>query len=136
MSHHLDIEQIEDQATGLKEKASEKMADLKETAGEKASQLKEKASEAMAQAQETTDRSLSMVGEKMTRAAGMLREKTGMHSLAARLESGGQFLQENGVNELKGHATDMIRSHPVEAMVVGMGIGILVGSLLSARRTR
>jgi ElaB/YqjD/DUF883 family membrane-anchored ribosome-binding protein len=136
MSHHLDIEQaqeeLQDKASELKEKA----VGLKESAGEKAAQLKEKASEAMAQAQEKTDRSLHVMGEKMTKAAGLVREKTGMHAMADRLESGGQFLQENGVNEIKDHAADMIRSHPVEAMVVGMGIGILIGSLLSARRGR
>lgn len=127
--------ELKDKAGELKEKAGEKAAELKEKASETMHQLSGKAHEMASDLHEKTDRSLHSLGEKMTRVAGTAREK-GLTTVADRLESGGQFLTENGVNELSEKATGLIRQHPVESMVVGLGIGILLGSLLSARRER
>lgn len=147
MSHHLDLEnkteELKNSAVELKDRAEEAAEEIKSQARSKMSRMKAKASEMQEKAHDMasdlhdkTDESIHRLGERMERAAGKVRAKTRMNQLADRLESGGKFLQENGIDQMTNRAAGVIRQHPVESLVVGLGIGVLVGSLLSARRSR
>lgn len=119
----------------LKDQAGDKVAELKDQASEKLSQISDKAHGLASDLHDRTDRGINRLGEKMTEVAGTVREK-GMPGIADRLESGGQYLAENGVSDIGESLTQLIRKHPMESMVIGLGIGVLLGSVLSARRTQ
>jgi len=75
------------------------------------------------------------VGGEMQSLAGTIREKApagGMWGSAASgvartLESGGAYLQERNLHGMAGDATNLIRRYPLQAILVGIGVGFLVG---------
>jgi hypothetical protein len=52
-------------------------------------------------------------------------------TVAERLEAGGRYLEEETLSDLSREAMDLIRRYPLQAMLVGIGIGYLI-----ARATR
>jgi len=62
---------------------------------------------------------------------GMLGAAAG--SLASCLESGGQYLQQEGLSGMAGDMTSLIRRNPIPAMFVGMGIGFLLARVTTSR---
>jgi hypothetical protein len=46
--------------------------------------------------------------------------------VAGALDSAGKYLQEEGVSGMAEDVTDMIRRHPIPALLVGIGIGYLL----------
>jgi hypothetical protein len=71
--------------------------------------------------------------------AGTIREKApqeGMmghaaSSVAGALESGGRYLQEEGLSGMGRDISSLIRRNPIPAVLIGVGIGYLI-----ARATR
>lgn len=51
-------------------------------------------------------------------------------SIADRLESGGRYLEQKGMNGIGDDLTDMIRANPVPALLVGIGLGFCLARLL------
>jgi hypothetical protein len=102
--------------------------------------LTEKAKEASGQAEDKTDKAISTVGEKMTALAGSLRAHaphdgpmgSAASTVAEKLETGGQYLQESGVREITEDLAGVIRRHPIPALLAVFGVGFLIG--MSARR--
>ena len=47
-------------------------------------------------------------------------------SLAHSLESGGRYLQEEGLKGIADDMTNLIRRNPIPALFVGIGIGFLL----------
>jgi hypothetical protein len=47
-------------------------------------------------------------------------------TLAGGLESGGHYLQEEGLQGIAADVTNMIRRNPVPAMLVGVAVGFLI----------
>jgi hypothetical protein len=113
---------------GAAEKAKEVAAAAAQKAGDAASFIGEKAEQATAG-----------VGCGMESLAGTVREHTpvsGMlHSageaVASTLESGGRFLQQEGLKGMAEDFTGLIRRNPIPAVLVGIGLGFLI-----ARATR
>jgi hypothetical protein len=96
--------------------------------------LLNKAKGAAAAAGEKADAAAAAVGESMTSLAHSLREKaphTGMlgsasSRVASGLESGGRYLREEGFQGLMEDLTQLIRSNPLPAVLVSLGIGFLL----------
>jgi hypothetical protein len=71
----------------------------------------------------------------MSGLAGSLREnapREGMlggaaGAVADRLEASGQYLQEHGLSDMAGDITSLVRQHPMQACLVGFGLGFLFG---------
>jgi len=118
----------------------QKVQDLSQKAQETASQFGHKAQETASAVAEKTDDALSSVGERMTSLAGTLREKVpqeGMIGSAAatvadRLQSGGHYLQEHGLQEITNDLAAAIRRHPVQAVLIALGVGFFAG--MASRR--
>ena len=96
--------------------------------------LMEKAKGAAAAAGQKADAAASTVGEGMTSLAHTIREKaphTGMlgsasSQVASGLESGGRYLQREGFQGMMHDLTQLIRSNPIPALLIGAGIGFLL----------
>jgi ElaB/YqjD/DUF883 family membrane-anchored ribosome-binding protein len=84
-----------------------------------------------------TDAALHGLGKTMTGLAGSLRQKSEsstVQQLAARLQSGGSYLSDHGVEDLGDELGGIIRANPVKAMWIGLGLGLLLGAALAPRR--
>ena len=105
-------------------------------AGERQSQgdLIDKAKSATTAAGQKADAAASAVGEGMTSLAHSIREKApheGMigsasSRVASGLESGGRYLQKEGFHGMMDDLTQLIRSNPLPALLIGVGIGFLL----------
>jgi ElaB/YqjD/DUF883 family membrane-anchored ribosome-binding protein len=122
--------------------ATQKAQDLMHKAQETASNVAQKAQDAASTAQQRTDEALSNVGEKMSSLAGTLRQSapqggslgTAASAVADRLEAGGSYLQEHGLEDMAGEMATLVRRYPMQAVLVGLGVGFLLGQAFSSRR--
>jgi ElaB/YqjD/DUF883 family membrane-anchored ribosome-binding protein len=81
------------------------------------------------------EEAVDTVGEKMKSLAGTIRENAPTGGLwgsagsgvADTLESGGAYLQEHNLHGMAADVTNLIRRYPVQAILVGLGVGFLVG---------
>lgn len=118
----------------------QKAQDVSQKAQETASQVGHKAQEAASAVAEKTEDALSSMGERMTSWAGTLREKAPQEgtigsaaaTVADRLQSSGQYLREHGLQEINEDLAAVIRRHPVQAVLIALGIGFCAG--MASRR--
>ncbi|HLN32497.1 MAG TPA: hypothetical protein VK395_32515 [Gemmataceae bacterium] len=125
------------------------MSHLKDKATEEASALSMKGRDAISTAAAKTrdvasstlqmaEGAVDTVGGEMKSLASSIREKApvgGMFGNAASgvantLESGGAYLQERNLHGLGGDATNLIRRYPLQALLLGLGVGFLVGRIV------
>lgn len=111
------------QASNLVNDLKAKGQDIKDSAREMATNVAHKAESA------TTS-----VGDSLRSAADGLREHApqgGMigrasGALADSLDSGGRYLQEEGLRGLGDDMTNVIRRYPLPSLLVGIGLGFLI----------
>jgi hypothetical protein len=97
----------------------EKMEDLASTVGHQA------------------EGAVGATGDAMKSLAGTIREKKAengmLHDVASGiadgLESGGAYLQDHNLHGLAKDMTDLVRRYPLQAILVGVGVGFCVGRL-------
>jgi len=86
---------------------------------------------------ETADAGVAAVGGGMKSLAGTIREN-GPHdgmlgeattTIAKGLESGGKYLQKEGVSGMADDVSEMIKRNPIPAVLVGVGIGFMLAQL-------
>ena len=133
----------------LKDKAQEAgqaIQDTAQTLGQKAqetaSNLAGKASEAASTVADRADDALSSVGSGISSLAGQIRQNapregtlgSAATGLASGLESGGRYLQDHGVRDMADDATNLVRRYPIQSLLVGFGVGLLIGMVFTARR--
>jgi len=132
-----------DKARDLASHTADKAKDLASQATDKArdvaSQAADKARDMASSAGRRADQVAGSVGSGMSSAADSLREhapNTGMlHTAASKvadtLESGGQYLKDEGLTGIADDLTNMIKRNPIPALLVGICLGALI-----ARATR
>jgi hypothetical protein len=99
--------------------------------------LMEKAKGAASAAGQKADAAASAVGEGMSSLAHTIRENaphSGMlgsasSRVASGLESGGRYLQQEGFQGMLEDLTQMIRSNPIPALLIGVGVGFLLAQM-------
>ena len=125
------------------------MSHLKDKATEEASALSMKGRDAISAAAAKTrdvasstlqmaEGAVDTIGGEMKSLAGSIREKApagGMcggaaSGIANTLESSSAYLQERNLDGLGGDATNLIRRYPLQALLVGLGVGFLVGRIV------
>ena len=147
-------EPARDTASSMADKARETAGNVADRAREMASGVADKArdvasgvadrarqaaSSAGQRAEDTTHR----VGSGMEQLAGTLRESaptqgylgTAASRVADTLESGGRYLQEEGLSGLADDLTGMIKRNPIPALLVGIGIGFLLARATTSNRS-
>jgi ElaB/YqjD/DUF883 family membrane-anchored ribosome-binding protein len=121
----------------LTQQASSAAATAMETARDMASQAGKKASEAASYVGQKAEDATSSVGSSMKSLAGSIREHTpnmlggAGSAVASTLESGGRYLEEQGLSGIGEDLTDLIRRNPIPSLLIGIGVGFLI-----ARATR
>jgi hypothetical protein len=112
-----------------------------EKAKETASHLASQASGVAASVGHKAEDATSTLGTRMQSLAGTLRDKApeeGMmgkasSAVADTLESGGHYLEEQGLRGMAEDVTELIRKNPIPAVLIGVGFGFLLARLTLPR---
>jgi gas vesicle protein len=129
----------------LADKAKETAANVTDRAREVAANVADRAKDVASNVADRTKDMASSLGHKaedathalgsgMQALGGTVREKlphggvvgTAASSVANSLESGGQYLKEEGLSGMAEDVTNMIRRNPVPAMLVGVALGFII----------
>jgi ElaB/YqjD/DUF883 family membrane-anchored ribosome-binding protein len=112
------------------DKAQQVVDDVKD----KAQQVADKAQDLGAQAADRADAATTTVGGKMTEVAQTIREKAPVSGPVANvadtaadtLEQAGSYLQQQDLTDMRADLEGLIRRHPIESLLVGLGVGYLL----------
>jgi len=117
------------------------LKDVKDKVQEGAQQAKEMGKQAIEKVGQKADDATAAAGRGMQGVADTIREHTpgsGMVGSAAKavsdtIDKGGRYLESEKLSGAMEDVTDVIRSHPVPALLVALGIGFILGRALSSR---
>jgi len=122
----------------------DKAKDLASQAGDKAkhaaSAVGDAVSGAASTAGKTADKWTSNTGTGIKHLGETLEEKgprEGMlgnatRAVASTLEESGRYIEEEGLSGMMDDVTDVVRRHPLPAVLVGIGVGFLIGRTLGS----
>jgi ElaB/YqjD/DUF883 family membrane-anchored ribosome-binding protein len=118
----------------VKSKAQEAGTSVAEKAKDAAYAVADKAKDAACSVGHTAEGATAAVGGGMQSLAGTIRDKgpsDGMigkatSAVADTLESGGRYLQEEGLSGIAQDITNLIRRNPFPAILIGIGVGYLL----------
>lgn len=136
---HNTVDRATDKAHDAVDTVADKAQNLANTVQDKAQQVTDKAQDLGQQAVDRADAATTTVGEKMTDVAQTIRDKapaTGTvanvaDTAADTLERAGSYLQQQDLADMRADLEGIIRRHPIESLLVGLGVGYLL-----ARSTR
>ena len=136
---HDTVDRTTDAAHNTVDAVSEKAQQVASDVKDKAQQVADKAQDIGQQAVDRADDATTTVGGKMTDVAQTIREKAPMSGPVANaadtaantLERAGTYLQEQDLADMRSDLEGIIRRHPIESLLVGLGVGYLL-----ARSTR
>ena len=109
-----------------------------------ASSVSQAASSALGAAADQAQHASTAVASGMHSLAGTIREKApsqGMlgsaaSSVAEGLESGSRYLQKEGFQGMAEDMVEMVRRNPIPCMLVCVGLGFVLGQLLTSSSSR
>ena len=90
---------------------------------------------------DNADNAITTAGQKMTNLAGKLRKSSeadgtigsAVGAVADGIESSGKYLANSSLSGIEHDLVSVVRRHPIPSIWVGIGLGVLVGSLVSRR---
>ncbi len=131
-------ERMGQQAESTMHQAADKAREIADNlrskdAGEIAHEARARASEVATAAADKAEQAMTATGERMSTLAQTVREKApegpigdlAMNTASA-LEQGGTYLRESNLSDVRSDLEVMIRHHPIESMLVGLGVGYLL----------
>jgi ElaB/YqjD/DUF883 family membrane-anchored ribosome-binding protein len=119
--------------------AQNTMDTMRDKAEDVVSDVKDKATQVGSQVADKADAATTTVGEKMTDVAQTIRQKAPVSgpvadaadTAADTLQRAGTYLQEQDLADMRADLEGIIRRHPIESLLIGLGVGYLL-----ARSTR
>lgn len=119
----------------MSERANEIVSATIEKSKEMASSLVQTVENVASNLGQKAEKARETVAGEMKNLAGTIRTSgpragvlgTAASGAAGTLEAGGKYLQDHDLNGIAKDVTDLIRRHPVQAIVLGLGVGFLVG---------
>jgi hypothetical protein len=117
-------------AEAVKNRASEAASNVADKAKQAASALGQKA-EQTTHAMGSGMKSLSDTIRNKAPQEGMMGEAAS--SIAQGLESGGNYLEQAGIQGIAEDLTNLVRRNPVPALLVGVGLGFLLARATTRR---
>jgi len=123
-----------DKAQNAMDTVKEKAADVRDKAADVMSDVKDKAQQVSSTVATKADAATDTMGAKMTDVAQTIREKapeTGpvadvADKAAHTMEKAGTYLQDHDLASMRADLEGIIRRHPMEAMLIGLGVGYLL----------
>ena len=132
------IAEAGESAKGMASALAEKVGDAASATMDKTKQL---ASTAAQKVDDFAEDAVGSVGDGMKSLGGRIRRNlpnegvvgSAASGVASSLESGGSYLQEQKLSGMARDVKELIRSHPFEALLAGVGLAFLAG--LACRRS-
>lgn len=123
--------------TGTMNPSGDKLQKAQQSGTEAANKAKDALSSAGSAVGQAADAGVAAVGSGMKSLAGVVRDRgpqEGMlgqatTTVARNLESGGRYLEQEGIGGMAEDFTNLIRQHPIPAVLVGIGLGFLIAQL-------
>lgn len=136
---HDTIDRTTSQAHSAVDSAADKAQQVAGDIKERAQQAADKAQDLGNQAAQRADAATTTVGEKMTDVAQTIRERApasgpvadAADTAADTLQRAGSYLQQQDLTDMRVDLENLIRQHPIESLLIGLGVGYLL-----ARSTR
>ena len=136
---HDTVDRATEKAHDAVDTVAAKAQDVAATVQDKAQQVSDKAQDVGQQALDRADAATTTVGEKMTDVAQSIRQNAPAggtlgnvaDTAASTLDRAGSYLQHQDLADMRSDLEGIIRRHPIEALLVGLGVGYLL-----ARSTR
>lgn len=113
------------------DKAKEAASGVADKAKEYAGAARERADQAVS----STGSGISSMGSKMRRSGpqeGMLGKAN--EAVASTIERTGRYLEEEGLSGMADDVTEVIRRHPVPAVLVSLGLGFMLARMTTSSR--
>jgi methyl-accepting chemotaxis protein len=125
--------------TAVLDKTKEFASNIGDKAKDAASTVSQKAEDLASNVGQKAEDATTAVGDSMKNLASTIRENAPLggfvgsasSSVADTLESGGRYLQEEGLSGIADDLTNLIKRNPIPALLVGIGLGYMI-----ARATR
>lgn len=136
MEHNQGSSNVTDQAKKAAETAKDTARQVTDTVREKAGQAGEYVRDKAEQATSSTGKGIeSLAGTIRDRGpqSGMLGKATS--TVADTLDRTGHYLQDQGLSGMADDLTAMVRSHPLPAMLLGIGLGFMLARLTTSSRS-
>lgn len=135
------INKAENAGATVMDKAKEMASSAVDTVKDAASSVAHSIGEAGSAVGDKANEATSAVGGGMKSLAGTIRQHrphegmlgTASASVADSLESGGRYLQEEGLRGMADDVTNMIRRNPIPALLIGIGLGFLLAKVTTPR---
>jgi ElaB/YqjD/DUF883 family membrane-anchored ribosome-binding protein len=123
-------------ASAVGQAVSQKAGDVAQAVGQKASEV----SHAVGQKAEDAT---SAVGHGMQNLAGQVRDNLpheGMLGSASRgvadaMDTAGHYVEDKNLSGMMDDVTGLIKRNPIPALLIGLGVGFLLGRVLSSSRS-
>ncbi len=137
MANDSTIDKVERVGAACMDKAREAAFSLVENSKDAASSAAHLVGDAGAAIGTKTNQATAAVASGMKSLAGAIRDNlpgdgvvgTASSSVAETLESGGRYLQHEGLGGMARDTATLIRRHPIPAVLVGIGIGFLLAKV-------
>jgi ElaB/YqjD/DUF883 family membrane-anchored ribosome-binding protein len=115
------------------------MANTSQTRNDKQGSVVESAKDLGKQIGNKADQATAAAGRGMQSAADTIRENTpdegilggAAEAVSKTVERGGRYLEEKKISGMMEDVTETIRSHPVPALLIAVGVGFLLARALS-----
>lgn len=129
------------QASNMAEHAKDVATEAANKAKDAGATVAQKASDAASFVGKKAEDATSSVGAGMKNLAGTIRDKTSDKGIigaagsavADTLESGGRYLQQQGLSGIGEDMTNMIRRNPIPAVLLCVGLGYLLARATATR---
>jgi ElaB/YqjD/DUF883 family membrane-anchored ribosome-binding protein len=131
-------EQLGRKAGEAAEKAQDKGSSLLQKGKDMAQTAADRVSETAHDLGDKAEQATNRLGGRIKDVGQSIRDKgpqsgflhSATESIADGLESSGEYLQEKGISGMAGDVTDLIRRHPVPALLLAVGVGFLIARSL------
>jgi ElaB/YqjD/DUF883 family membrane-anchored ribosome-binding protein len=128
-------DRAKDAASSAASRAQDMASNLGQKAQNVAANVGQRAQDMAANLGERADDARSSVGDQMKSLAGQIRDKAPHEGLTGRaasavaqgLESGGSYIKQHDFADMAEDMTSLVRRYPLQAVLVGIGIGFLLG---------
>jgi hypothetical protein len=132
------MDQVKDTASGIVDKAKDIAGSVGDKAKDIAAGVRDQAAHAAEKVGQGADSAAGWVGSGMENIGHKVRDMapggflgSAAEQTASALESGGRYLQEEGLTGMAEDIGNMIKRNPIPAMLVGIGIGFLLARATS-----